>query len=104
MLLGGLVLVALGVLAVFLRQVWRFLQPATLRVDAQTVGYRGRSMAVGDVREVVSVGDILILGNDRHITIPSDFCRPRDAGVVVRAIHQLIAERAAARGHATFAA
>jgi hypothetical protein len=103
-LLGAVALVAVGVLAVFLRQVWRFLQPATLQVDAQTVRYRGRSMAVRDVREVVSVGDILILGNDRHIAIPSDFCRPRDAGVVVRAIHQLIAERAAARGHATFAA
>jgi hypothetical protein len=103
-LLGAVVLAALGVLAVFLRQAWRFLQPATLRVDAHTVRYRGRSMAVRDIREVVSVGDILILGNDRHIAIPSDFCRPRDTSAVVRAIHQLIAERAAASGHATSAA
>lgn len=102
-LLGALALAAFGVLAVFLRQVWRFLQPATLRVDADAVRYRGRSMAVGDIREVVSVGDILILGNDRHIAIPSDFCRPRDTSAVVRAIHQLIAERAAASGHVTFA-
>ena len=92
LLLAG---IGAGAAATFGYQAWRFLQPAALSVDDTHVRYRGRSMRLNAVREVVSVDEILILGDHRHIAIPPDFCRPGATTAVVRKIRQLISDRAA---------
>lgn len=92
LLLSG---IGAGAAAMFGYQVWRFLQPAALSVDDSHVRYRGRSIRISDVREVVSAGEILILGDHDHLAIPSDFCQPRADPPLVRAIQQLIALGAA---------
>ena len=95
---GVLLLTGIGAstAAMFGYQVWRFLQPAALSVDESHVRYRGRSIQISDVREVVSADEILILGGRGHIAVPSDFCKPTATPGVVRMIHQLISVRAAA--------
>lgn len=94
-LLAALALAVLGAASVFLLQVRAFLLPAALAVDESRVRYRGRSLRVGDVREVVSTNEILILTNRDYLAIPADFCRPGATPAVVRTIHRLIADRAA---------
>ncbi len=91
----GLAAAALGALGVFGHQVWRFLLPAAISVDGARVRYRGRSLRIAEVLEVVSTNDILILTNRAHLVIPADFCKPSATPAVVRKIHQLISERAA---------
>lgn len=95
LLLAVLAAAALGAAGVFIFQVWGFLQPPTLTVDGNRVRYRGRSLPLAEVREVVSTSDILILTNRAHIVIPADFCKPAATTAVVRKIRQLIGERAA---------
>jgi len=94
LLLALLTAAALAAAGVFFFQVWAFVQPARLSVDGSRVRYRGRSLPVADVREVVSTSDILILTDRGHIALPADFCKPSATPVVVGTIHQLIADRA----------
>lgn len=80
----------LGVLFVFANQVWQWLADPAVRITSERVTYRGVSLPIEDVREVVDAGGLLVLGRRRHLDLGPDFAAPGAGEEVARELRRLI--------------
>jgi hypothetical protein len=60
----------------FLWQVRRWLAPSVVTIDASGVSYRGRTLPLAAVREVVWADELVIAGDRRALVIEPEFCAP----------------------------
>ncbi len=84
--------VVLGSGGLFLWQVRQWLAPSQVTIATDGVSYRGRTLPLASVREVVNVGGITIVGDRRHIAIEPEFTEPGAVDLVAAEIRRLIVD------------
>jgi hypothetical protein len=83
-------LIGLGTGGWFLWQVRRWLAPSVVTIDGGGVSYRGRTLPLAAVREVVCADELVIAGARRALVIEPGFCAPGAVHAVAGEIRRLV--------------